>query len=181
MACAVNRRQFLRGDLTGRNSAIRPPWSMAEREFTARCDQCSECVSACPSHLIEAANDGFPFINFLKGECDFCKACARACATGALAYREEANQPVWSLAAMIEPECIAFNGVLCRTCGEHCEATAIRFVPVVGRGEMPRINLERCTGCGACVSVCPVKAVRMGPAETGRRVYNENVLVEMSL
>ena len=181
MACAVSRRQFLRGNLTGRNAEIRPPWAVAENEFVARCDQCSECVAACPSHLIEAANDGLPFMNFLKGECDFCNACARACATGALVYRDEANQPIWSLAATIESTCIAFNGVVCRTCGEHCETTAIRFVHVVGRGAMPQVDFERCTGCGACVSVCPVKAVSMSPAKNGRRVYNENVLVEMSL
>ena len=181
MACAVSRRQFLRGNLTGRHTAIRPPWAVAEDEFLARCDQCSECVTACPSNLIEAANDGLPFINFSKGECDFCHACARACATGALVYRAEPEQPIWSLAATIEPTCIAFNGVVCRTCGEFCETAAIRFVHVVGRGAMPQVDLERCTGCGACVSVCPVKAVRMGPAENGRRVYNENVLVEMSI
>ena len=179
MARAVSRRQFLRGNLTGQNAEIRPPWAVAENEFVTRCDQCSECVAACPSHLIEAANDGLPFMNFLKGECDFCNACARACATGALVYRDEANQPIWSLAATIESTCIAFNGVVCRTCGEHCETTAIRFVHVVGRGAMPQVDFERCTGCGACVSVCPVKAVSMGPAKNGRRVYNENVLVEM--
>ena len=179
MARAVSRRQFLRGNLTGRNAEIRPPWAVAENEFVTRCDQCSECVAACPSHLIEAANDGLPFMNFLKGECDFCHACARACATGALVYRDEARQPIWSLAATIEPTCIAFNGVVCRTCGEHCETAAIRFVHVVGRGAMPQVDFERCTGCGACVSVCPVKAVSMGPAKNGRRVYNENVLVEM--
>ena len=181
MVCAVSRRQFLRGNVTGRSTALRPPWAIDESDFVTRCDQCSECVTACPSHLIETANDGLPFLNFSKGECDFCNACARACGTGALAWHDDPDQFVWSLAANIESECIAYQGVVCRTCGEHCEAAAIRFVPVVGRGQMPRIELERCTGCGACVSVCPVKAIRMGPAENGRRINNNNVLVEMSV
>ena len=181
MACAVSRRQFLRGNVTGRTTALRPPWAVAESEFVARCDQCGECVAACPSHLIEAANNGLPRINFLKGDCDFCTACARTCGTGALALHDDPQQPVWSLAASIETECIAYRGVVCRTCGEHCEVGAIKFVPVVGRGLMPRVEVERCTGCGACVSVCPVKAMRIGPAENGRRVYNDNVLVEMNV
>ena len=181
MTCAVNRRQFLRGNVTGRTTALRPPWAVAENEFVTRCDQCAECVAACPSHLIEATNDGLPFMNFLKGECDFCTACARACGTGALAWRDDPKQPVWNLAASIEIECITYQGVVCRSCGEQCETAAIRFEPVVGRGLMPRIEVARCTGCGACVSVCPVKAIRMGPAENGRRVYNDNVLVEMNV
>jgi ferredoxin-type protein NapF len=181
MTCAVSRRQFLRGNVTGRSTALRPPWAMGENDFVSRCDQCAECISACPSRLIEADNDGFPRINFLKGECDFCTACARACGTGALAYRDNPEQVIWSLAASIEAECIAYQGVVCRICGENCEAAAVQFVPVVGRGLLPRVEVERCTGCGACISVCPVKAIRMGPAENGRRIYNENVLREMNV
>ena len=181
MACAVSRRQFLRGNVTGRNAAVRPPWALAESEFIDRCDQCAECIAACPVKLIQPDPDGFPQLNFTKGECDFCTACARACGTGALAYRDDPQQAVWSLAATIDAECIAYRGVVCRSCGEHCETAALRFVPVVGRGSMPRLDIERCTGCGACVGVCPVKAIRMGPAENGRRVYNDNVLLEMKL
>ncbi len=181
MVTAVSRRQFLRGNVTGRSTALRPPWAVAEDDFVNRCDQCAECIAACPAHLIETASDGYPRVNFSKGECDFCSACARACGTGALVWREDPQHAVWSLSANIEAECIAYRGVVCRTCGEHCEAAAIRFVPVVGRGSLPRIDVESCTGCGACVSVCPVKAIRIGPAENGRRVYNQNVLREINL
>lgn len=181
MACAVSRRQFLRGNVTGRSTASRPPWAIAESEFVDRCDQCAECIDACPVNLIQAGSDGFPQVNFFIGECDFCTACARACGTGALAYRDDPRQAIWSLAASIEAECIAYQGVVCRTCGEYCGAAAIRFVPVAGQGSMPRIEIDRCTGCGACISVCPVKAIRMGPAENGRRVYNDNVLLEMNV
>ena len=181
MSSAVRRRQFLRGNVIGSIHALRPPWAVAEDEFINRCDQCAECMTACPSHLIEIADDGYPRINFSKGECDFCTACARACGTGALSWRDDPQQAIWSLTASIEAECIAYRGVVCRICGEHCETAAIRFVTVVGGGSLPRLDIDRCTGCGACVSVCPVKAMRIGPAENGRRVYNDNVLVEMNV
>lgn len=60
--------------------------------------------------------------------------------------------------------CLPHRGVVCRSCGEACEAGAIVFTPVAGGVTQPRLNLDRCTGCGDCENICPVDALSLAPA-----------------
>jgi ferredoxin-type protein NapF len=62
--------------------------------------------------------------------------------------------------ARIAPECLALKGIVCRTCGEHCEPHAIHYQLLPGGRSFPRID-EDCNGCGACAPVCPVHAVEL--------------------
>jgi ferredoxin-type protein NapF len=55
--------------------------------------------------------------------------------------------------------------VVCRSCGEVCDESAIRFKLEVGGIARPLLDQEQCNGCGACFAVCPVRAVRIAPAE----------------
>ena len=71
-------------------------------------------------------------------------------------------QAPWSLTAVIGPACLPRHGVECRSCGDFCDARAIRFAPRIGGSPLPEIDRERCTGCGACVAPCPVTAITMG-------------------
>jgi ferredoxin len=56
-----------------------------------------------------------------------------------------------AVARILTFDCLVAMGTECRTCIERC--------PVEGAialdGGRPRIDPERCTGCGDCVPVCP--------------------------
>lgn len=57
--------------------------------------------------------------------------------------------------------CLAFQNVVCRSCGETCEHQAIRFSPRLGAAAEPRLQTELCTGCGDCLAVCPTAALSL--------------------
>ena len=159
MGHSVSRRQFLRGDLSARRTPLRPPWALAEFEFVSQCECCDKCVEACESGIIQIDSHGFPALNFHNGECTFCVACVRACPSGAL--RIEADTQPWLLELVIDPTCMAMNGVVCRTCAEQCEQGAIHFFHLVGRGALPQVDAGACNGCGACVRPCPSAALSL--------------------
>jgi ferredoxin-type protein NapF len=68
----------------------------------------------------------------------------------------------WTLVAAIGEACLARKNVVCQSCGDACAVRAIRFRPEPGRVPMPRLDPSACTGCGACVSVCPADAIVVG-------------------
>ena len=65
------------------------------------------------------------------------------------------------LKAVIAAGCLARNRVVCRSCGEACEAGAIRFRLAPGGVSAPEISPQACNGCGDCVAACPVRAIAM--------------------
>lgn len=150
------RRAFFRGRPRP-GTEIRPPWALAETQFSDRCTRCNDCLSACPEQIIVAGDGGFPIVDFRRGECIFCGECVSACQPRALTRRED--QPPWPYKAAIGPVCLPNNGVECRVCGDYCDARAIRFAPRVGGSPLPEIDTAGCTGCGACVAPCPVAAI----------------------
>ncbi len=155
----VTRAQFLSGDWGARRPTLRPPWALAEDDFVARCTRCDECVWACPTGVLAKGRGGFPLVNFARGECTFCGKCVVVCEPRAL-VRREAEAP-WAVAAEIGSACLALKGVVCRSCGDRCEARAIRF-RLARRGvSRPVLDADACTGCGACVAVCPARAIAM--------------------
>lgn len=159
METAITRTQFLRGDIRGERRAVRPPWALEEWLFVERCDRCGKCMSACPQGLLIAGRGGFPKVNFQHGECTFCGTCLEQCSRGALRAYE--GETPWQLQAVIGDNCLAYHGVVCRTCGEQCEPRAIQYRPTVGRVPQPEMNMALCNGCGACVRPCPAAAVTM--------------------
>lgn len=160
-AAIPHRRQFLRGDFGARRLPIRPPWAQAESAFVDACTRCADCVPACPERLIKAGSGGFPELDFSHGGCSFCGACLEACKSGAL---QRGTEPFWSLRAVLGNACLTLQGVVCRSCGEHCETRAIRFLPQRHGVAVPRLDAAACTGCGACVGVCPAQALSLSAA-----------------
>ncbi len=72
--------------------AIRPPGSVEEREFLARCIKCAQCIRACPTNVLQPAGmetglEGLwtPVMNYRVGYCQLtCTACGHVCPTGAI-------------------------------------------------------------------------------------------------
>lgn len=154
------RRAFLRGSSPRLSqTAIRPPWALPFADFIQACTRCDDCLRACPQHIVQRGDGGYPEISFKAGECSFCGQCAAACKAGAFQPDNRTPRNAWHLTVNIQPTCLSLNGVVCRTCGEQCDARAIRFQLQTRAVAVPQLNPASCTGCGACVGVCPVNAI----------------------
>jgi len=156
----LSRRGFFRAKASARQF-LRPPWAQPETGFLAACTRCNACIDVCPTGIVMRGDGGFPEIDFLRGEheCTFCHECVDACTPKAL--QDQPGGVAWQNVAVISETCLAWAGVVCRTCGDICEAGAIRFHPQVGQAARPAVDLSICTGCGACVAPCPNHAVRI--------------------
>lgn len=155
-AFSPDRRAFLRGRPAA-PSPLRPPWALGEARFVDLCTGCDDCIAACPEHVLVRGDGDYPLFDPRQGECLFCEKCVEACDTGALDGRLPGP---WTIKAGIAPACLAQNGVTCFSCRDACGEAAIRFRPAVG-GALPELDPTRCTGCGACVGVCPVAAISL--------------------
>jgi ferredoxin-type protein NapF len=153
----VNRRQFLRGNFKSAKTPQRPPWALAEAQFIDACTRCAACVPVCPTRIIVIVR-GFPEVDFSRGECTFCGACADACKDKALFNGDIQARP-WAIKAQVADNCLPNQGVECRICGDRCAVAAIRFSPRLGGPPLAVIDAAACTGCGACVAPCPVAAI----------------------
>ncbi len=180
----ITRMQLLRGDLKGKNNPFRPPWAIPEEYFVDYCTRCDKCIDACFDELIVKGRGGFPQMDFKRGGCDFCEDCLNVCETGAIKKipltniipdniisdnREESSEsssesylPPWHIKANIDlTNCLSMNATICRSCGESCDDKAIKFDLKLGGIAEPILNMEQCTGCGACFSVCPVQVITL--------------------
>jgi ferredoxin-type protein NapF len=157
---AISRMQFLRGDFTRQEVPLRPPWAVDELLFTELCNSCGDCISHCPTHIIQQGKDQLPVIDFTSGECVFCGDCMTTCKPRAL--KEISGQKPWFVKACIDTgKCISFRNIECHSCYDTCEADAIKMRPRVGGVSVPVLNSTSCTGCGACFSGCPSQAISM--------------------
>ncbi|PVZ82858.1 ferredoxin-type protein NapF [Serratia sp. S1B] len=158
----LSRRKLLSGQWRRHADAIRPPWSRAASLFVAGCTRCQACIDACETGVLIKGSSGFPEIDFQRAECTFCRQCAEVC-EAPLFYPPQ-HVP-WQQVAAIAAHCLALRGVECRSCQDNCEVQAIRFAPQPGGIAQPRLDVQACTGCGACVASCPVTAITIIQSE----------------
>lgn len=152
----LSRRAFFRGRPRPK-AEKRPPWALPEADFIDRCTRCNDCITACPTHVLTVGDGSYPTIDFREGECTFCGDCVTACLPKALVRQD--GKPAWMYKALIGEDCLPYQGVECRVCGDFCDARAIRFPPRLGGSPLPEIDADQCTGCGACVGPCPTAAI----------------------
>lgn len=166
---ALFLKPFSAVEQTGEHSylPIRPPWSLADSDFIDQCSRCHQCIDTCEESIIKVGDAGYPELDFSKGECSFCESCVSACESqfqhnllvGQKSYRSPAILKRDGLAPFyfglkIDDTCLSKHQVACQSCQEVCESESISMkwlssIPV------PEIALDDCTGCGACLSICP--------------------------
>lgn len=157
-ASEISRRAFLAGRGASLPRAVLPPGA----SNPLSCTGCGACVDACPSGIISLVG-GTLSLEFAIGECTFCGECRSVC-----------PEPVFDAEAprrfphtvVISQSCFTKSGIACQSCRDVCPEQAIRFRPRIGGPFVPELDESACTGCGACIGVCPAGAV--GVAERGR-------------
>jgi ferredoxin-type protein NapF len=160
-----SRRAFFGARRSTKVHAFRPPWAIPERDFLERCSRCDKCIGACPTGLLQKGQGGFPEANFTPGHapdgCTFCGDCVRSCPDGVLVRQgpDGGELAPWQLTVHFGETCLPQQGVVCRTCGERCDAGAIRFPPRLGGVSHPQLDAQSCTGCAACLADCPTSAI----------------------
>jgi ferredoxin-type protein NapF len=136
--------------------------------FETTCTRCERCLDACPQDILIRGDGGFPEVDFSSGsgECTFCAACVEACPEPAFTSTESTP---WQLVAEIADEsCLARAGIHCQSCADVCGFDAIAFALARGLPPQPVIDGDACTGCGACVSICPADAIATSRGEARR-------------
>jgi len=131
---------------------VLPPYADKDTDF-APCVSCSgHCQTACAGETGVLVRDaeGIPYLDFQRAGCTFCAACLEACDRGVLTEGRSPLARVWIDTA----SCLAHQGVVCVACKQACSEDAVVFEGMM----RPKIT-ETCTGCGLCISVCPVEAV----------------------
>jgi MauM/NapG family ferredoxin protein len=181
---------------------IRPPGSIAEKDFLRLCQRCGLCMKACPTNVInptlaEAGMAGFwtPILHMAQGYCEHtCTLCGSVCPTRAIkeiSVQEKIEKPIRIGSAYIDRgRCLPWSGNgPCIVCEEVCPTSpkAIYLYDEWVNGprkdkikvKLPQVHLQQCTGCGICENKCPVKgkpAIRVIAAGESRSRKNRILL-----
>lgn len=150
---------------------IRPPGSVPEEEFVAKCIRCGMCMKACPTNGLQpllfeggVACLWSPQLVPRIGYCEYyCNLCGQLCPTGAismLSVEDKIKQKI-GVAVMDKEHCLPYaKGIPCLVCVEHCPTSpkAFKVVEISFKGKKlmaPEVVKEICIGCGICESKCP--------------------------
>jgi ferredoxin-type protein NapF len=137
---------------------VRPPYGLNESFFQSECVTCESkaCVASCDEEIIVLQDDGTPMLNFAKSGCTFCEDCASVCEANVLSLENVHTSEKLNAKFVISTKgCVAHNGVICFSCKEPCIDDAILFNGMFN----PVIDMDKCTGCGFCLSRCPTLAI----------------------
>ena len=134
---------------------IRPPYFKKESKFIKSCVTCIDksCTTVCEESIIFIRDDGTPQINLKISGCTYCDECAKACNENVLKIKhKKIINAKFSIDIL---KCMSWNNTMCFSCKDPCMDDAIKFEGIF----KPVINIDTCTSCGFCISVCPSDAI----------------------
>ncbi len=169
-----------------REHRITPPGSISLRNLQSHCTACQLCIDACPNDVLRPSTSLATFlqpeVSFEKGYCrPECNRCSQVCPTGAIKpitieerTATQVGHAVWNKELCLP----AKEGKPCGNCARRCPNGAIQLIPASDKYHknehgrwigpdgkqmdgrlvpmIPVVNVEKCTGCGACENLCPV-------------------------
>lgn len=157
-----SRRGFFRAVSRGVSQSIeqpspiinagRPLGAVEETLFSRLCDQCSNCVKACPKGVLSMGSNG-PEMDMSLNHCNFCQACISACKTKALNTLNTADtgwRPTFS------QTCNARLFGNCQECVDDCPREALTLL-----ANRTPVLADNCNGCGECLSSCYIGAISL--------------------
>ncbi len=129
-----------------------------DKSCTSACLGYGDCVRACPQDAI-TVEDSVARVDPRK--CVGCGICVRECPNGIIRLINDTTRVVVECSnhekgAITRKSCP--NGCIgCMKCEKTCKAGAIKVID-----NLATIDYSLCTGCGECVSVCPVHCIHEG-------------------
>ena len=160
--------------------SLRPPGNVNEAAFKGGCIRCGSCSRVCPTGIIEPAVEWGDVAGFLAPRLKFsgpnyclqdCNLCGRVCPAGVIRplALQEKNRQVIGVATIDHSACLLTVEAECGVCVPRCPRAAIVDVFLRETYQSAvKVLRERCNGCGACVGICPPKAVKV-ETESRRR------------
>ncbi len=154
---------------------IRPPGAIAEGAFLETCTRCGACAAACRFFTIKRVltpgsfDEGTPFLLLRDTYCRLCNdaPCIAACRSGALRSSAPGSSERIGHASISGETCLRTSGTACTLCRDACpERFSAISTSIVS--SPPTVDIDKCTGCGACEAACivrPEPAVTIVPAE----------------
>jgi len=127
-----------------------------QKECLAGCLGFASCVKVCPFDALKMSEAGLPVVDAAK--CKACNKCVEICPKKLFSLVPLENTVYVACSshytgkdtkAVCPVGCIA-----CKLCEKACKFDAIHVID-----NLAVIDYSKCTSCGECVKVCPVKCI----------------------
>jgi RnfABCDGE-type electron transport complex B subunit len=128
-----------------------------QKECVWGCLEFGTCVKVCPFGAIKMSSEGLPIVDAAK--CKACNKCVQVCpkklftlvpVTHNVYVACSSGDSGKDTKAVCPVGCIA-----CKLCEKACKFDAIHVID-----NLAVIDYNKCTSCGECVKVCPMKTIR---------------------